>query len=188
MNEKLRMLGWLWMRWLGVFIAPNHFLAVASDGRIGQSGGTPDNHCSLSDARHVSASVKVWSSWPLEHIVILLHRTVQCHTGQSSDFWLLRSDFYVALFTTVDSVQSTVGAQGAVAPLAHRIVRWIIAERTSEFPRVACSKGTWPGAPDSVRCAKNQHTQVLCSIFYYVPNWISFLVSVEPCAPEINDI
>jgi hypothetical protein len=34
------------------------------------------------------------------------------------------SDFCVALFTTVDSAQSTVGVQGAVAPLAHRTVRW----------------------------------------------------------------
>jgi hypothetical protein len=50
------------MRWLGVFIAPNHFLAVAGDGRTGKSGGTPDSHYSLSGARHVSASVRVWSS------------------------------------------------------------------------------------------------------------------------------
>jgi hypothetical protein len=31
------------------------------DGHTGQSGGAPDNHCSLSGARHVSASVGVWS-------------------------------------------------------------------------------------------------------------------------------
>jgi hypothetical protein len=28
MNEYFRRHGWLWMRWLGVFIAPNHFLSV----------------------------------------------------------------------------------------------------------------------------------------------------------------
>jgi hypothetical protein len=50
------------MRWLGVFIAPKHFLVVAGNGRTGQSGGAPGSHCSLSGARHVSASVRVWSS------------------------------------------------------------------------------------------------------------------------------
>jgi hypothetical protein len=39
--------------------------------------GTPDNHCSLSSARHVSASVRVWTCWPLEPFVFLLHRTVR---------------------------------------------------------------------------------------------------------------
>jgi hypothetical protein len=65
------------MRWLGVFIASNHFLAVAGDGRTEQSGGAPDSHCSLSGACHVSASVRVWSSGPLERFVVLLHRTVR---------------------------------------------------------------------------------------------------------------
>jgi hypothetical protein len=46
---------------VGVFIAPNHFLAVAGDGRTGQSGGAPDRYCSLSGARHVSVSIRVWS-------------------------------------------------------------------------------------------------------------------------------
>jgi hypothetical protein len=32
------------------------------------------------------------------------------------------------------------------------------------------------------------HSQVLCSKFIWVPNWISFLVCVEPYAPKINDI
>jgi hypothetical protein len=127
--------------------------------------GAPDNHCSLSGARHVNATVRVRSSWPLERLVVLLHRTVRCHTGQSGDLWLLRPDFCAALFTIVDSVHSTVGALGAIAPLAHQTVRWIIAERPSEFPRVACLKGAWPSASDTVRCTKNQHTQVLCSIF-----------------------
>jgi hypothetical protein len=36
---------------VGGLYNPNHFLAVFGDGRIGQSG-----------ARHVSTSVRVWSS------------------------------------------------------------------------------------------------------------------------------
>jgi hypothetical protein len=52
--------GFEWGGW-GVFIAPNHFLAVAGDGRTGQSGGAPDNHCSLSGV--VSAINPNWRFW-----------------------------------------------------------------------------------------------------------------------------
>jgi hypothetical protein len=38
-----------------------------------------------------------------------------------------------------------------VAPLAHRTVRWIIAERLSKNPKVKSSACTVPGAPDTVR-------------------------------------
>jgi hypothetical protein len=95
LNIEFRTLGWLWMRWLGVFIAPNHFLAIGKvcwrwahrtvRWRTGRS---------LSGAHHVSASVRVWSYWSLELFVFLLHRTVQ---------WplTLRSDFCTTLFDTV---------------------------------------------------------------------------------------
>jgi hypothetical protein len=46
---------------VGVFIAPNHFLTIVGDGRTRQVGGAPDNHCSLSGARHVNTSIRVWS-------------------------------------------------------------------------------------------------------------------------------
>jgi hypothetical protein len=39
----------------------------------------------------------------------------------------------------------------AVAPLAHRTVRWIIAELLSRNPKVKSSTCTVPGAPDTVR-------------------------------------
>jgi hypothetical protein len=51
-------------------------------------------------------------------------------------------------------LQSTVAREVAVAPLAHRIVRWIIAERPLNFPKVASSASsalvhrTLSGAPD----------------------------------------
>jgi hypothetical protein len=35
---------------------------AAGDGRTGQSGAPPDSHCTLSSARHVSATVRVRSS------------------------------------------------------------------------------------------------------------------------------
>jgi hypothetical protein len=48
-----------------------------------------------------------------------------CCTGQSGAPLdsPMTSDFCAALFITVDSAQSTVGALGVVAPLAHRTVR-----------------------------------------------------------------
>jgi hypothetical protein len=176
MNEYFRRLGWLWMRWLGVFISPNHFLDVAGDGRTGQSGGAPNNHCSLSGARHISPSlgfgaVDRWSALS------------SCCTGQSG--------------ATPDSMVTSNFCRGTVhyCSLSQSTVWWIIEERASEFMRVACSKGAWLGAPDSVRCtsntvwcAKNQHTQILLQFFDWIPNWISFLVCVEPYASEINDM
>jgi hypothetical protein len=52
-----------------------------------------------------------------------------------------------------DSQLSTVDRwrELAVAPLAHRTVRRIIAERVFKFPRVAGLELYGPGAPDTVR-------------------------------------
>jgi hypothetical protein len=72
---------------------------TAGDGRTGQSSAPPDSHCALSGARHVRATVRVWSNdrWGA--------LSSSC-TGQSgatpdspvpSDFCALTSAF--ALFT-----------------------------------------------------------------------------------------
>jgi hypothetical protein len=84
------------MRWLGVFIALNHYIAVgeaAGDGRTGQSGALPDRHCSLSGVPPRHPTVRVWSWSTVGGFVLLRHRTVWCHTGQSgaSDFAALTS-------------------------------------------------------------------------------------------------
>jgi hypothetical protein len=77
-------------------------------------GGALDSHCSLSGARHIIVPIRVWSCWPLEPFVFLLHRSIRCHTGQSGDLWLLRDTVCQCTL-----LKSTVGAQGVVAPLAH---------------------------------------------------------------------
>jgi hypothetical protein len=49
----------------GIYNLPttsNRWLISAGDGRTGQSVAPPDSHCALSDARHVSATVRVRSS------------------------------------------------------------------------------------------------------------------------------
>jgi hypothetical protein len=92
-------------------------------------------------------------------------RLSSCCTGQSGALWLLCSDFCRDTIQHCSFAQSIIGARGDVAPLAHRTVRWIIAKRASEFPRVACLKLYGPGAPNTVRCAKFEHTQVLLQFF-----------------------
>jgi hypothetical protein len=187
-----RTLGCIWMRWLEGIYSPNHFHSrwwrlLAMD--------APDSHCALSGARRVSASVRVWSNWPLECLVILLHQIVRCHTGQFDALWLLRSDFFRGTVYHCSSTQSTIGAQGAVAPLAYRTVRC-----TSDNPvnyNGARLAETWEwqirlladlvhrtlsGAPE-ISTLKS-----FCSIFYCVPNMFPFLVCVEPNARVIYDI
>jgi hypothetical protein len=108
-----------------------------------------------------------------------------------SDFTTLTSDFYTMRFLLF--TQSTIRALDRCSvgspdmSNAHRRVLWIIAERLPEKPEsgqfVECS--VW--APDSVRCATGSTVASLCSKLGWVPNLISFLVYVEPYAPEIND-
>jgi hypothetical protein len=54
------------------------WLNSAGDGRTGQSGAPLDNHCALSNVRHVSATVRVRSWSTIGAFVVLLHQTVWC--------------------------------------------------------------------------------------------------------------
>jgi hypothetical protein len=65
-----------WGGW-GLFIASQPLVVV--DWFL-LSMGAPDSHCAVSGARHISATVRVLSSWPLGRLVVLLHRAVRCHT------------------------------------------------------------------------------------------------------------
>jgi hypothetical protein len=98
----------------GVFIAPNHFLAVAGDGRTEQSGGTSDCHCSLSGARPLGFGA-----------VHRLSALSSCCTRQSSatpdspvtsDFCALTSD--VTLFISVHRVRRAL-------PRREPLLRWL---------------------------------------------------------------
>jgi hypothetical protein len=167
MNVMFRMLGCQWMWWLGGIYSPQP-LCSRRQGLLVM--GAPDSHYALSGVHHVSTTVRVQSSWPLEALVVLLHRIVRCPLTS------VEALFTVEHFCSRPLAPvSHCSAGSPDSPAAYRTVRWIIAERASEFPRVACSEGNWPGAPDSVRFAKNQHTQVLCSIFWLSPQLEFFL-------------
>jgi hypothetical protein len=94
-------------------------------------------------------------------------------------------------------------------PLVHResLLRWLTGQSggTPDSPvnysgaRLQIPESGWfgvvrpwctghcPVTHRTVRCTIFQQTQVLCSIFYRVPNWISFLVCVESYAPVIHE-
>jgi hypothetical protein len=167
---------------------PNRWLTLLSMGAL-------DSHCSLSGVRHVSVPVGLWSCWPLEPFILLLHWTIRCHTGHvrrplTSTFWLLpRTVRHCTL------LQSIVDAQVVVAPLAHRTVRCTPDSPVNYSGARLTNSREWSirlveglvhrivsGAPlgSTLSC--------LAPNFDCVPNWISFLVCVEPYASEINDI
>jgi hypothetical protein len=145
-NEEVAMLGWLEWWWLGVFIAPTTILAVDVDGHTGQSGGALDT--ALFTIRWVPCqpTVEVWSFWPLKSSVLLRHRIVRWHTVQpsatyrrrlSSDFWYcrLRRSQRSRPSGEVDCC-SVVSPN---SPVAHQIVRWILADERRENLRAASS-------------------------------------------------
>jgi hypothetical protein len=116
-----------------------------------------------------------------------------CGTGQSGAPLTFCSDFCRALFTHCSTLQSRPLREFAVAPLAHRTVRWIIVEGAFEFPRVVASDLYGHGAPDTVWWHTKQsgapvHSTVKSLLLLIlVPNLNFLLVCVEPYAPIIHE-
>jgi hypothetical protein len=181
MSEKLGCLEW-W--WLGGSYSPNHqfnrwggclsmaapdspvcqprhptvrVLTVPTVGaltscRTGQSGAAPDRCCSLSGAPLTPAL----TSTRTVHALFTLWQTT------------------VALLA--------VAPLGALdSPVAHRTVRWIIAERRLRNPNVASLKGYGPGHR-IVRCARPGFSLVSFAFFFWTLTLIFLLVCVEPLA------
>jgi hypothetical protein len=126
---------------------------AAVDGRTGQSGAPPDRHCRLSGAPPRHPTVRVREQSTVGAVVFLWHRIVRCHTGHFLVcLWLL----LWLLARTVHAPESTVARVSccsAGAPdssVAHRTVRWIIAERAWRNPRVAGLALYGPSTPDTV--------------------------------------
>jgi hypothetical protein len=88
------------------------------------------------------------------------HRTVRCCTRQvlftvrcASEPALTSARTVHALFTllqTTVALDSRCSAGAPDSPVSHRTVRCIIAECALRNPKVASSKCTAPGAPDTV--------------------------------------
>jgi hypothetical protein len=97
--------------------------ALSSSG-TGQSGVAPDRHCSVFGAPLTGGS---------DSARTILH----C----SSDLQLLQATI---------AWSSCCSAVAPKSPVAHRTVRWFIAERALRNPRVASLRLYGPGAPDTV--------------------------------------
>jgi hypothetical protein len=114
------------------------------------SMGTPDSpvvhRTQQYSACHVSRPLGFWAvdRWSLMS---------SSDTGQSVVFWLCRltSELCYADCAAVSVVDHW--AKLTVALLAHRTVRWIIADERRENPRAASSRRAATWAPDSVWCA-----------------------------------
>jgi hypothetical protein len=113
LNEKCKRLGCLEWRWLGVFIASNHFLAVGW--LCCQRAHRTVRWCTGHGIVHCPVSATSANRWDLELLTIevlcphvapdssLAHRTIRCVL--TLQFWLLT----YALFTVPPSAQSTIG-------------------------------------------------------------------------------
>jgi hypothetical protein len=186
------------MRWLGGIYSPqplpSHWQSLLAMGAL----DSPVAHRIVT----VHCPVRATSACPLGFGVVDRWSPLSsCCTGQSSDLWLLHSDFRRGTVHHCSSEQSTVGAQGAIAPLVHRTVRWHTRQ----------SGGT-PDSPVNYSGARLEETREWlvrglpglvhrgCPVRHFPahskssskfdcdPNWIYLLVCVEPYAPEINDI
>jgi hypothetical protein len=143
---------WLetWMPWSVVvrgIYSPNH-----QSGRWGRLllKGAPDSL--VRQPRHPTVRVrplKLWHVGPLESPVV--HRTGPVHSPVRLLAPALTLRAQSALFTIHCCFCRRLLAQLTVALLAHRTVRWIIAERQSQKPECDKFGVDLPGAPDTVR-------------------------------------
>jgi hypothetical protein len=160
--------------------------------RTGQSGAPPDT---VRCASHVTRPLGSdrWSFWQLGH------QTVRWCTGQSlftvrCALWLC-SDFcahcsaLTARCRRPLAMCSRYSAGTPDSPVLHRTVRWIIAERPLEFPKVASSywnslvhRALSDGTPDSP--VRQTRAHFGCLLLFFLNTFLVFLlVCCEPLAP-----
>jgi hypothetical protein len=89
-------------------------------------------HQTVSGAPPHHLVVRPWSWSTVGGFVLMWHRTVRCHTGQSGAPLTFCSNIWIALFT----LQSRPLRADSRAPLVHRTVRWIIAELRLGNPKL----------------------------------------------------
>jgi hypothetical protein len=175
MNVEFRKLGCNWRRWLGVFIASNHFLAVGWvcwrwAHRTVQS-------CTGQTLFTVRCMPRQHAHWGLEWSTVGSLRPVAAPDSPvpHSDFSALTSATHCSLHclllqsTIARSDRCSIGSPNMSG--AHRIVRWYIVERvmrkTREWPVrlvLVLVHRTLSGVPLVA------HSHVLCSKFVWVPN------------------
>jgi hypothetical protein len=114
-----------------VFIATNQIVAVG-EGCWRWAHQTvrcatrqcPVRHRTVSGVPPRHLVVRAWSWSTVGGFVLMWHRTVWCHTGQSGAPLTNCSDFCCVHCAALFPVRVDRCAQIAVAPLVHRTVRW----------------------------------------------------------------
>jgi hypothetical protein len=146
--------------------------------------------CTGDDSVHCPVPATSAERWGLERLTV----EVFCLLATSdspvcSDFATLTS--VVCAFTVHHSRPLRADDRCSVSSPnmsgAHRIVRWIIAERLPENPESSQFGGAWPGHRTVSGAPLAAPRLVFCSKRCRVPNLIYLLVYVGLYAPEIND-
>jgi hypothetical protein len=177
-----------WGRW-GVYIAPTTKVIVGGGccRMVHRTVRCAIGHCPVRQPRHQAVRIR-----PLELLTCgppdspVVHRTItiHCPVRLLALPWLLRAQARTVHFYC--SVADDRWRCVAITPLAHRTVRWIIAEWLPEFPKVASSelgslvnRTLSAGAPDSLvrqTRAASGLTLLLCfepfllSLYWFVVN------------------
>jgi hypothetical protein len=166
LNEESGMLGWLEWWSLRVFIALTTILVIGwllwrwthrtVRWRTGHSMFT---------VRLVprQATIGFWGCRPLKSSVLVVHRIIRWHIGQSSVTWrrTLSSDFL--RFRLLAQSHSRPLAESTVAPRAHRTTRWFLVDEHLDFPRATSSRSALARAPYIVRCTPDSRCASSCS-------------------------
>jgi hypothetical protein len=158
--------------------------------------GAPDSP--VRQPRHPTARVRpleLWQVGPPDSPVV--HRTVTVHCPVRLLVLLWLCAFYPrTVHLSVDRWSRPLRLE-AIAPLAHRTVRWIIAEWHFQKLEGGEFELIYPGAPDTVRwgtrhcpvahrtvrCARPGQPSVFFCSFLLNPILDFLLVCVEPLAP-----
>jgi hypothetical protein len=140
LNRNFRKLGYHWRRWLGVFIASNHFPVVGCfcwrwahrtvRWRTGQSLFTVQ----CVPRQHAHWGLERVDRWNLCPVVALDSPVPQRTCPVRSDFSALNSDAHCSLCSRPLALGYRCSVGSPDMSGAHRTVQWIIAERALEKP------------------------------------------------------
>jgi hypothetical protein len=171
--------------WLGEFIAPTTKGAVGG----GCCRMVPRTVRCASHGTRLLGSDR-WSFWQLGHRTVTVHCPVRllapvltsARAGALCSAFIVPGRRLLALCS-----RYSAGAPDSL--VLHRTIRWIIAKRLLEFPKVSSSefgslvhRTLSGGTPDSPVRQTRAHFGVFCSL-YLNPFLVFLLVCCEPLAP-----
>jgi hypothetical protein len=113
-----------------------------------------------------------------------------CSTGQSDAFWLsvMTSALHCACCQSRPLARVNRCSAGTLdSPVAHRTVRWIIAEGACVFPESGWLTLVRSGCTGQSGVPFFSALKSFCSVEFVSLTWFFLLVCVEPYAPVIHE-